>query len=411
MLLSRPRSEWPFYVAAVATAEACVDLSAGYGAGLAAGWALANTAEPLCAALLLHRWRCAPPDFGVRTQLVRFVVAGIVAGPMLGALIGTVAGVLVAGDPVMPRLSRWYVGDAMGVLVIAPALLVLWPRARPRPARRSLLLLLLVAVAAMGPWRFAAAAGLPFLTLPLMIFHALRHGLRGAAAAVLGVAVVVQAVTASGHGPFADDAGAFHGLVVAQMFLAMCAVTTYTVAVLAGELTTGARLEQELRTQALRDSLTGLANRRLLFDRIEQASRRLARRPGAVALLFIDLDAFKAVNDTYGHAVGDHILVQSADRLCDAVRDQDSISRIGGDEFLILAEGLRDARAARESRGARGACLRRAVSLGLGADPCHGERRDRDGDGAIGDPEAWLSGADRAMYSAKRAGGDRIAVA
>ena len=133
------------------------------------------------------------------------------------------------------------------------------------------------------------------------------------------------------------------------MFLAMCAVTTYLVAVLAGELTTGSKLEAELRAQALRDSLTGLANRRLLFDRIEQASRRLARQPGTFALLFIDLDAFKAINDSYGHAAGDLVLAQSADRLRDVVRDHDSIARIGGDEFLILAEDLARRRRTRTS--------------------------------------------------------------
>lgn len=415
VLLRRPKREWPYYIAAFAMAEASVDLQAGYSVALAVGWAVANTAEPLVSALLLRRRGAGAPDFAKRADLARFVFAAIVVGPFVGALIGTAVGVVFEGDPWWPRLPRWYVGDAMGVLVVAPALLILWPPGVPRTSRGampSLLSLAIVTCVVLGPWGFAAAAGLPFLILPLLTVIALRFGLRGAAGGVLIVATIIEAVTASGHGPFADDAGgAFHGLVVAQMFLAMCAVTTYVVAVLGGELTTGAKLEDELRAQALRDSLTGLANRRLLFDRIEQASRRLVRRPGAVALLFIDLDAFKAVNDTFGHAVGDHILVQSADRLSHIVRDEDSVSRIGGDEFLILAEDLRDAgdahelaarvvRAFDEPFQSAAGPLHLTASVGIATitEP-------------TSDPEAYLSGADRAMYCAKRAGGDRIAAA
>jgi len=414
-LLLRPKREWPYYIAAFAIAEAGVDLWAGYSVALAVGWAVANTAEPLVSALLLRRRGAGAPDFSKRADLARFVVAAIVIGPLVGALIGTAVGVAFEGDPWWPRLPRWYVGDAIGVLVIAPALLILWPPGVPSTRRGmmpSLLILTIVTCAALGPWRFAAATGLPFLILPVLTVIALRFGLRGAAGGVLIVATIIEAVTASGHGPFADDAGgAFHGLVVAQMFLAMCAVTTYVVAVLAGELTTGAKLEHELRAQAGRDSLTGLANRRLLFDRIEQASRRLARRPGVVALIFIDLDAFKAVNDSFGHAVGDHILVQSADRLSQIVRDEDSVSRIGGDEFLILAEDLRDVTDAHDLAArvvhafdepfeSAAGPLQLTASVGIATitEP-------------ITDPEAYLSGADRAMYSAKRAGGDRIAAA
>jgi diguanylate cyclase (GGDEF)-like protein len=195
------------------------------------------------------------------------------------------------------------------------------------------------------------------------------------------------------------------------MFLAMCAVTTYTIAVLVGELLTGAELEDELRAQALRDSLTGLANRRLLFDRIEHASRRLARRQGMVALLFIDLDAFKAVNDVHGHATGDQVLVQAADRLRDVVRDHDSVARLGGDEFLILAEDLHDAADAHALAArvvavfdapfeTRSGPIRVSASVGIATTTV-----------PILDPAAYLGGADRAMYTAKRAGGHRLATA
>ena len=414
VLLRRPRSEWPYYLLAVALAETVTDVSLGFGVAVGAGWAVANTAEPLIAALLLRRRTSGPPDMGRRADLGWFIAFGIFVGPFAGALIGTAAGVLFAGDPWMPRLSRWFVGDAMGVLLIAPALLILWRPGLPRMSRDAgvaLAALTLVTLVAVAPWSFSAAAGLPFLTLPLLTLIALRTGLRGAAAGVLIVATIVQAITAEGRGPFADDAGAFHGLVIAQMFLAMCAVTTYTVAVLAGELVTRTRLEDELRAQALRDSLTGLANRRLLFDRIEQASQRLARRPCTLALLFIDLDEFKTVNDTHGHAVGDRVLVQSAERLRDVVRSQDSIARIGGDEFLVLAEDLRDAEDAHELAARVLAVFDEPFATGAGPLRLTASVGIATTQTPITDPAAYLSGADRAMYDAKRAGGDRIATA
>ena len=412
VLLRRPRAEWPWYLLAVGIGEFCVDMWIGFGAAVAIGWAVANTAEPLTAALLLRR-RCGdPPDMGKRGDLVALACAAILLGPLVGSLVGTAVGALFAGDPWLPRLPRWYVGDAMGVLVIAPALLILWPSAPRRPGSNAvvpLLVLTVVACVAVGPWRFSGAAGLPFLVLPVMIVTAMRSGLRGAAGGVLIVAMIVETVTAAGYGPFAEGEGALHGLVVAQMFLAMSAVTAFAVAVLAGELVASTRVEGELRSQALRDSLTGLANRRLLFDRLEHASRRLARRPGMVALLFIDLDAFKAVNDTYGHAAGDRVLVESAVRLRGIVRDHDSIARLGGDEFLILAEDLRDAGDAHklaervvaafdEPFATAGGPIHLTVSVGISTTTA-----------PIDDPQAYLSGADRAMYTAKRAGGHRIA--
>ena len=414
VLLLRPKWEWPLYIAAVAIAEASIDAALGFGVPLAVAWAVANTGEALVAALLLRRRRRGPPDLSRRSELGRFVLAAIVIGPLAGALIGTAAGVVLEGDGWLPRLPRWYIGDAVGVLIVAPALLILWPplpRAERAPVVPWLALLALAMVVAVGPWTFAGAAGLPFLTLPLLIWIAMRFGLRGGVAAVLIMASIVLAVTADGRGPFADGAGAFAGLAVAQMFVAMSALTVYTISVLAGELITREQLADELRDSALRDSLTGLANRRLLFDRLEKASARLARRPGMAALLFIDLDRFKRVNDTHGHVVGDALLMESADRLREVVRDEDSVARIGGDEFVILAEGLDDA------DDARALAARVVMAFDERFDFVVGPLEVTTSIGIatatepLDDPGAFLARADRAMYVAKRAGGRRIASA
>src|SRR5271154_2252987 len=95
-----------------------------------------------------------------------------------------------------------------------------------------------------------------------------------------------------------------------------------------------------LERQALHDPLTHLPNRLLLMDRARQALARLHRSQGAVAMLFIDLDKFKAVNDNLGHDVGDRLLLSVSERLGELMRDSDTVARLGGDEFVILAEDI-----------------------------------------------------------------------
>ena len=105
------------------------------------------------------------------------------------------------------------------------------------------------------------------------------------------------------------------------------------------------RLDEEqesLADQALHDQLTGLPNRALLSDRLGQARASLERSRSGAMILYLDLDNFKAVNDRFGHAAGDCLLVAVADRLQALVRSSDTVARLGGDEFVVLAEGLDD---------------------------------------------------------------------
>ena len=110
--------------------------------------------------------------------------------------------------------------------------------------------------------------------------------------------------------------------------------------VLAQDVTERLRVEQDLVHQALHDSLTGLPNRNLLIDRLDQALARTQRSESQVAVIFIDLDRFKVINDAKGHNVGDRLLAEVGDRLRTAVRLGDTVARLGGDEFVLVVEGV-----------------------------------------------------------------------
>lgn len=113
------------------------------------------------------------------------------------------------------------------------------------------------------------------------------------------------------------------------------AQVTHYVAVLR-DITERKRLEQEVNHLAFFDSLTQLPNRRLFNDRLGQAVKRAQRTSSSLALMFVDLDKFKPVNDTYGHAAGDFMLQTVAKRLSGCLRASDTAARVGGDEFLGL---------------------------------------------------------------------------
>ncbi|HSZ12779.1 MAG TPA: EAL domain-containing protein [Solirubrobacteraceae bacterium] len=163
-----------------------------------------------------------------------------------------------------------------------------------------------------------------------------------------------------------------------------------------------------LERQALHDPLTGLPNRLLLMDRARQALARLHRSNGVVAMLFIDLDKFKAVNDNLGHEVGDRLLLSVSERLGELMRDSDTVARMGGDEFVILAEdidGDGEAVALAERvldalehpfpLGSAEVAILASVGISVARRPDV-------------DPDAMLREADVAMYRAKGAGGRRL---
>ena len=185
------------------------------------------------------------------------------------------------------------------------------------------------------------------------------------------------------------------------------------------------RLEELARHQAGHDALTGLPNRLLFMDRLSQAVTRSDRRQDGFALLYLDLDGFKPINDRYGHLAGDLTLKMIARRLEGGVRKSDTCARIGGDEFAVIMDGAPDGEARRlgeklceilrqpfelELPGANSPEVQVGASIGVALfpeytnEPTSVQNREER-------IEELIRVADEAMYAAKRAGKNQVVVA
>ncbi|MBC8102389.1 MAG: GGDEF domain-containing protein [Cytophagales bacterium] len=235
--------------------------------------------------------------------------------------------------------------------------------------------------------------GFPLQTC-LQIEPAYRAALAGETS-VLEVRLAVQASSQEGRErtyqiqvlPVRDDAG---------NILAGMAMTQ--------DVTEQRRAEASIRWQAHHDALTGLPNRALLRDRMEQVFALSERTGEFSALLFLDLDRFKQINDTFGHSVGDRLLQAVAERLTRCLRTEDTVARIGGDEFLVLLPGLRTPRDAERVAQKITAqftapflvdrqAMTVTASVGVSLFPFDGR-----------DAESLLKNADTAMYRSKGQG-------
>jgi diguanylate cyclase (GGDEF)-like protein/PAS domain S-box-containing protein len=166
-------------------------------------------------------------------------------------------------------------------------------------------------------------------------------------------------------------------------------------------------LDSELRHQALHDTLTGLPNKSLFDDRVGHALGRADRSEGQVAVLFLDLDNFKLVNDSLGHPAGDELLIAVAARLLSVLKSGDTVARFGGDEFVVLIEDV-DAAAAAEVVGERlQNALREPFRVGAEEVPLHASIGIAVGRSRECTPSQLLRDADLAMYVAKRNGRGR----
>lgn len=162
---------------------------------------------------------------------------------------------------------------------------------------------------------------------------------------------------------------------------------------------------RELRRRALYDDLTGLANRAAFWDRLTHRLRAADRRGTKLAVLFLDLDDFKTVNDTYGHAAGDQLLAAMARRITSELRSGDTAARVGGDEFLVLLDHVTTSEAALTVARRLNARLRTPYELGPYRHTATSSIGVAVRSAALATTDAIVAAADAAMYDAKRGGG------
>lgn len=368
------------------------------------GIALGRTLEGALAVWVVHRWVGGREAFGRPRRILRF--AGLVAGltTVVSATMGVgslvVGGFAQPGD-LGPIWLTWWLGGAVGNLVVAPAML-LWiadplPGWRTRKTLEAAAVLLSLVAASQfvfGPLSPAAVRRYPleFLCIPSLLWAAFRFGPRETATAVLLLSGMAISGTLDGLGPFVRETPD-SSLLLLQAFTAVVAVMGLVVAALVAERR---HVEGQLRDLVVSDPLTGLGNYRRLVTVLETEIERSGRTGRPFALLFLDLDDLKGVNDRHGHIVGSRALVRLAEVLVGTCRAVDTAARYGGDEFAVVLPETDEA-AAREV--ARRVADRLAedrerptltASLGVAVFP-------RDGETA----EALIGSADRTLYEMK----------
>jgi diguanylate cyclase (GGDEF)-like protein len=331
----------PWAAAGVLAGDMLACLAHGAGPGTSLGEGIGNGLAAVIGALLVARLAHPRGLVARRRDVLAIATAVAPAAAAVSATFGVASLVLAGSLPTggfAGAWRTWFVSNGAGIVVLTPALLVMAHRPWRLPtlahAGESLALIGAL-VLALFPWA-AGHGGDAYLVFPVIVWAALRFGLPGAAAvsllgAALDLVLAAQWYGAS-HAPDIEEP-----LLHAQGFMAVSTLTGLLLAVVRDEREAAVG---ELARRALHDPLTGLPNRALLADRLEQALARSREDGTMLALLLVDLDEFKNVNDSLGHHTGDQLLTQVAPRLRAAVRPQDTVARFGGDEFVVLCEGL-----------------------------------------------------------------------
>lgn len=368
--------------------------------GIAAG----NMLEGLVGAYLVNRFARGRRACEHASDVFKFAALAGLLSTTLSATAGVVSLSLegfARWSDFWPIWSTWWTGDAVGDLVVAP-LVLLWA-ARPwirwdrRQGLEAVALLVCLAVVGLAvfdgvvPWKDRHYP-LEFLCVPLLLWAAFRFEQREAASVVVLLAGLAIWGTLRGYGPFAGPT--FNeSLLLLQAFQGVSAVITLVLSAVVAERK---EAEERLRRLAVSDPLTGLANYRQLVLALDAEINRSSRTERPFAVVLMDLDGLKKINDHHGHLVGSMALRRVAETLLGSCRGIDTAARFGGDEFALVLPETGDAAAwhvarrvaERVSRDGEAPPL--SMSIGVAVHP-------RDG----ATLEALLNAADRSLYDAK----------
>ncbi len=427
LLLSAPR-RWKDVLIAGAIGSLAANLFNGSTMLAASSITVANLVEALVAASII-RWQTGRRVlFQHSTDVVVLIVASITAALIAGALSATSAK-LLSHAPFTTIFIKWVLGDVLGLLVVMPIAVIAHDLVKHGPDRMLSLrtqgeaALLLGAVCGVSFAVFAPnVPPIQFLVMPTVLLASFRLGPLGAAlstsiVAIIGSLGTVLAAKAGASTPDEVTLRVFNF----QLNLAVLFLTALPIGSAMAQRVTlehdlmeekerADRFAKDMASLANIDDLTGLATRRFFLDQLDMMAATARRQKQPLTLAMIDIDHFKPINDKFGHAVGDAVLMAIGAACRSAVRSEDVIGRLGGEEFAMLmpltdqeaafrmVDRLREAVAAIAIPTNEGRTVSVTISIGMAmfAD----QQIDR-----------LLLDADRALYLAKERGRNRIVLA
>ena len=331
---------WP----AILTGAFLVNLTTTGSAWTSIGIAVGNTLEGVVGCYLVTRFAGGRRAFEKAQDVFKF---GFLAG-MVSTTVSATIGVISLGlggfakwAMFGPIWCTWWLGDAVGAVVVTPLVLVWRENPRVNWTRKQMIeLAFLFPGLFLTGWivfggRFHTALKdypLEYLCIPFLIWAAFRFGRRKATTAICALAAIAAWGTVHGFGPFSRESQNT-SLLLLQSFMGIMSITTLA---LAAEITEHRRADEHIRHLAVTDPLTGLANYRRLLDAFDSEIKRYGRTGRSFAVLMLDLDGLKKINDTYGHLVGSEALCRLANILRIHCREIDTAGRYGGDEFVLV---------------------------------------------------------------------------
>ncbi|MGH7854724.1 MAG: MASE1 domain-containing protein [Candidatus Binatia bacterium] len=368
------------------------------------GIGIGNTLEGLLGAYLLNRFANGCQVFDRARNILKFVFLVATLSAVVSATLGVTS--LLLGSYIHSRdfasiWFTWWLGDTIGAILLTP-LIVLWSINHRIPWNLGRLL---EAALFFVPFAFVCLLvfggllpmsqrnyPLEFLCIPFFLWTAFRFGQRETAAAVAVLSAIAIWGTLHGYGPFAPR-GQAESLLLLQSFLGVTAVMSLVLTAIVAE---NKRVENQLLHLAVTDPLTGLSNYRKFIDTLEGEINRARRAGHCFAIIFMDVDDLKSINDKLGHIAGNQALCRVANALRGSCRAIDTIARFGGDEFaVILPEADEEAARAVAKRVADRLITKQdgpevSVSIGIAVYPTNGQGTD-----------SLVSAADTGLYRAK----------
>lgn len=414
-LLNRPTAAWPGYLAVAYLAELPVRVLTGDGVPYALSIASCNVLEALAVAAVIRR---GVPDIRAPAHWMRFGGVATAATLMACAAVGLPAAAISWGlndQAFLPAAARWYTAHVLGMVVVGSMTLVMQREGLGlfhAPDRGWGLAGVTALVAAIAAAVFLLPYPLLFMAYPALLLAAVRHHFAGACLGILALALVAGTATSMDLGPLAPLAVSAR-IMLLQAYIAGGCLLTIPVCLATAERRRLLRGLHESRRELERlsrvDALTSLPNRRQLDERLALALGRLQRHRIPFALLCLDIDRFKGINDFHGHVAGDVVLKAFGARLLECVRETDLVVRMGGDEFVILLDDAPPGAAERVATkvvNAMAAPVEAGASL-IDVSTSIGVAQAIPGDDAV----TLAAAADAALYAAKNSGRNRFHVA